>query len=378
MTLAATVLVPTHDHGPTLLRSIPSALGQTVEELEIFVIGDGVPDVTREVMAELTASDERVTFFDNPKGPRHGESHRHEALQGARGEIVCYLSDDDLWLPDHVEQLQALLADADFAHARPLWIDTEGRAHPWLVDLRRPFYLELLLGGQNRIPLPCGGHTLAFYRRLPYGWRTTPAGTPTDLYMWQQILSVPDCRAVSGSHPTVLHFPSPARSGWSIKERLAELDSWVPRLADPALKSKLAGELLDALTDDAGSLEESAARLRGQLEGLDRDRAHLSSRLDRLDAELREVEDERASLSAQLSALSSSVTWRLRARLVGLPVLGSLLRWAAAALARPTVPEEKDSPHPAPTAEVTAPAMESPARDRPSDTRARHPGSSTR
>jgi GT2 family glycosyltransferase len=52
VTLAATVLIPTHDHGPTLLRSVRSALAQTVTELEVFVIGDSVPDVTRELMAE--------------------------------------------------------------------------------------------------------------------------------------------------------------------------------------------------------------------------------------------------------------------------------------------------------------------------------------
>ena len=73
MSTAATVVIPTHDHGRTLLRSVPSALAQTVSELEVFVVGDGVPDVTRELMAELVAADERVRFFDNPKGERHGE-----------------------------------------------------------------------------------------------------------------------------------------------------------------------------------------------------------------------------------------------------------------------------------------------------------------
>ncbi|HYA08203.1 MAG TPA: glycosyltransferase, partial [Gaiellaceae bacterium] len=84
MTLAATVLIPTHDHGPTLLRSVGSVLAQTVPELEVLVIGDGVPDVTRELMAKVTAGDERVRFFDHPKGPRHGELYRHAALQEAR------------------------------------------------------------------------------------------------------------------------------------------------------------------------------------------------------------------------------------------------------------------------------------------------------
>jgi hypothetical protein len=392
LTLAATVLVPTHDHGPTLLRSVPSALAQTVQELEIFVVGDGVPDVTRDVMAELIASDERVKFFDNPKGPRHGEVHRHEALKQARGEIVCYLSDDDLWLPEHVEQLRMLLADADFAHARPLWIDTEGHPHQWLVDLGRPFYRELLLGGENRIPLSCGGHNLELYRRLPAGWRTTPAGTPTDLYMWQQILAEPSCRAVSGSRPRVLHFPSPERTGWSVDERLAELDSWAGRLADPTLQSDLADRLLQTLESEAEALEESLfdlrsrlvdadrdrARLDSEMHGVDEERASLSGRLDRLDAQMREVDEERAQLSTQLAELSSSVTWRLRARLVGLPGLGALLRWAARALARPAAPEEADSPRPGPTLEETARAKGSPARDRPSDTPTRRSGPSRR
>ena len=94
MTLA-TVLIPTYNHGSLLRYSVASALRQTVRDLEIFIVGDGVPDATREIVAELQ-HDPRVRFFDNPKGPRHGELHRHAALRQASGEIVCYLSDDDL------------------------------------------------------------------------------------------------------------------------------------------------------------------------------------------------------------------------------------------------------------------------------------------
>src|SRR5262249_18307632 len=107
----ATVLIPTHDHGPTLLRAARSALAQSVEELELFIVGHGAPDVAREVVAELMAEDRRVRFFDNPKGPRHGEILRHAALAHARGRIVCYLSDDDLWLPDHLATMGRLLRE---------------------------------------------------------------------------------------------------------------------------------------------------------------------------------------------------------------------------------------------------------------------------
>ena len=62
------------------------------------MVGDGVEDDTRTAL-EPFADDDRVRFFDLPKGPRHGELNRHETLRQATGNIVCYLSDDDLLLP---------------------------------------------------------------------------------------------------------------------------------------------------------------------------------------------------------------------------------------------------------------------------------------
>ena len=276
--LAATVLVPTHDHGPTLRRSIASALAQTVSELEVLVVGDGAPDVTRELMAELASSDPRVRFFDNPKGRRHGEEHRHAALQEARGEIVCYLSDDDLWLPEHVATLQALLSESDFAHTLPLRIDPDGRIHHWRVDLELPFYRELLLQGENRVPHCCAGHTLELYRRLPAGWRPGPEEMPSDLHMWHQILSVPGCRAVSGTRPTVLHFPSGERKGWSSAERLDELDAWSARIADPAWRDAFAQQVLDAVAVDDVRLDEEVAVREHRLAELHRARPRASGR----------------------------------------------------------------------------------------------------
>jgi glycosyltransferase involved in cell wall biosynthesis len=86
----ATVVLPTHDHATTLPYALESVQRQTVEDLEIVVVGDGVGDDTREVVAARMREDARIRFLDRPKGERHGERHRHEALAGARGRIVCY------------------------------------------------------------------------------------------------------------------------------------------------------------------------------------------------------------------------------------------------------------------------------------------------
>jgi hypothetical protein len=261
MSLAATVLIPTFDHGPTLARSLRSALRQTVEDLEVFVIGDGVPDISRQILAEVMAEDSRVRFFDHPKGPRNGEAYRHPALAEARGRIVCYLSDDDFWLPDHVETMQELLREADFAHVLPLVIFPGGVLKTLVVDLAHAEDRDLILRSWNRIPLPCSGHTLELYRRLPHGWRTTPPGIPTDHYMFQQILSVPGIRAASGMKPTVIHLSSSKRKGVAIEDRLVELDAWVERLATPEGRAGFTEEVLEEVARDRANLDRQTRAL---------------------------------------------------------------------------------------------------------------------
>ncbi|QLH43893.1 MAG: glycosyltransferase family 2 protein [Coxiellaceae bacterium] len=227
MKLAATVLIPTHDHCQLLNYSIPSVLSQTVRDIEIFIIGDGVPEGTRKIVADFMKQDERIKFFDFPKGARLGEAYRHEIiLQHAQGEIICYHSDDDLMMPHHVAILQHALKNADFAHTLPVLVLADNSLEILPVDLGIADFHNMVLTEINRIPLSNAAHTLQFYRSLPYGWRTTPVGAATDHYMWQQILSQPTCRAVTIPQPSVIGFPSSHRRDWTIADRLKELNNW--------------------------------------------------------------------------------------------------------------------------------------------------------
>ena len=251
----ATVIVPTHDHGPTLRVTLASALAQTVADIEIFVIGDGVPDVTREILADLMQRDERVRFFDHPKGPRHGEAYRHEALREARGDIVCYLSDDDLWFPEHVAMMRELLEKADFANVLPVAFKDDGELMSWPANLALQPFRERMLAGKNVINLSCGAHTKDAYRRLPIGWSAAPKGLSTELYMWQKLLRLPGLRVRSGTRPTALHFPSTYRTTWTSEERVAELERWARRMADPAWHAQFLGEVLDDIATQAAHIQ---------------------------------------------------------------------------------------------------------------------------
>jgi hypothetical protein len=255
MTLAATILIPTHNHGPTLRASVASALRQTVTDIEVFIIGDGVTDETRQIVQVLACGDPRVRFFDHPKGPRHGEPYRHAALAEARGRIVCYLSDDDLYLPNHVEVMTGLLANADFAHALAASVAPDGSLSTWTVDLAMPAFRADLLAGRNRVPFSAGAHTMDFYRRLPVGWTAAPAGLPTDLHMWQKFLRQPECRFRAGMTPTVLVFPSPKRPQMTPTERLAELQAWLDRTADAAGAAAIRDQVLALAVQRAAELK---------------------------------------------------------------------------------------------------------------------------
>lgn len=243
----ATILVPTHDHGETLLYSVRSALGQTVGDIEILIVGDGISLEGRQAAQVLEKEDPRVKFFDNPKGERHGELHRHEALKGATGKIICYLSDDDLWLPDHVLGMAEALKDHDFAHALPFEVNADGAiGQVYRCDLSIESFKHYILFEGNRIPLSSAGHTLELYRNLTDGWSPAPITTWSDLFMWRQVLSHPDIRLKSTMRPTVVHFPSPMRSAWSPGERVAELRAWVERLRTD--KETFLYELISALS----------------------------------------------------------------------------------------------------------------------------------
>ena len=176
----------------------------------------------------------------------------------------------------------------------------------------------------------------------------------------------------------MLHFPSPERPEWTIDERLAELDDWVARAADDAWRKQLAQTVLDAvLADDAGldaELSGREDRLRAQVAKL----AEQDDELVRLHAERAHLVELIGKRERELAMLSSSVTWRLRERLVGLPGgLGRPIRWAARALAPRGASAEEGSPRPARKHEARPTATESPAPGRPSDSPARRSGPNT-
>jgi GalNAc5-diNAcBac-PP-undecaprenol beta-1,3-glucosyltransferase len=229
-----TIIIPTFNHEETLRYSIQSVLDQTVKDFELHVIGDGATEKTEKIVQEFAKDDSRIRYHNFPKSARTGEEYRAKLLSEVRSRYVCYLSDDDLWFPDHLQIMQSLLASADFAYTFSLMIKPDGNIDTWYGDYTHPFYKKIFLHTKNNrynvIPLSCAGHTLSAYKRLPRGWESTPVGKHTDLHMWQVFVSEPTIKISKSPTPTVLHFASSLRKEASGAERIEELSSWYKRL----------------------------------------------------------------------------------------------------------------------------------------------------
>jgi len=238
--LAATVILPTTGDRWELVRySLDCIKKQTVEDIEILIIGDGVAERSRNYFAECTEGDSRIRFFDYPKHESRGEPHRHELLTNeARGSIIAYCCDRDLWFPHHLETLREALAYNDFVHTLPLRVSRSGQITlTMFVDLSEESHRRSLAREWSEelgIPLSLVAHSLEAYRRLPEGWATTPRGRLTDIHMWQKWLRQSSVRAATIPKPTVLYFNRGRNSGWPIDCRRDELAEWHARVQQPA------------------------------------------------------------------------------------------------------------------------------------------------
>ncbi len=248
-----TIIIPTFNHGPTLNFALRSVLAQTIGDFAIYVIGDGTTDETRSLLKKWQRQDKRIHFIDKPKSARTGEEYRHELLSTVRSKYVCYLADDDMWFPDHLELMAEALKNYDFAHSFPLYLTPDGEVKTWYGRLDKSLFVKKLLHPKNKrynfIPLGAAGHTLTMYRRLPYGWRSTPLGKTTDLHMWQQILQLPELRTTRIEIPTLFHLPSSLRAEVSNKQRIEELTRWEKQLKQPGFRATLMAKLARSTYD---------------------------------------------------------------------------------------------------------------------------------
>jgi hypothetical protein len=311
---------------------VASVQAQDIEDIEILIVGDGVDDSVRSTVERLQVTDSRIRFFDFPKGPRNGEIHRDGVLRQARGRIVCYQADDDLWLPGHLEDMETALENADFVGGMHVNVDLEGRVRGYFFDLERPEFREPWLIWQpnhygswasNGFGLAFAAHRLDAYLRLPEGWSTTPTGLPTDQFMWIKFARQPWCKMKSLQWPVALHFPAPDRRNWTPEQRTEELRRWTKIIESRGYAVRiwrdvlpdLGNRLLSRAVNDQERKEfiARAAKLEAEVAAVKDAAARQIADFQRAFDATREAADERIrQLENQLGALAQAASAQVR------------------------------------------------------------------
>jgi hypothetical protein len=105
---AITVVIPTYNWSAALACAIRSVLQQTVQDFELFVVGDGCTDDSESVVASF--NDARIRWHNLDRNYGSQWAANNFAAERAAGDWIAYLGHDDIWYPTH------LAAILDTAH----------------------------------------------------------------------------------------------------------------------------------------------------------------------------------------------------------------------------------------------------------------------
>lgn len=107
------VLIPNHNYGQFLNKTINSVLEQTHTSTEVIVIDNGSTDNSRDILESYGKSIKSV--FQTNLGQAQA---RNNALSKAQGNLIALLDADDYWEPTKLEkQIRLFESDCQFVYS---------------------------------------------------------------------------------------------------------------------------------------------------------------------------------------------------------------------------------------------------------------------
>jgi glycosyltransferase involved in cell wall biosynthesis len=102
------IIIPTYNRVELIRPTLESVLAQTIGEWECIVVDDGSTDHTAEVINSYTEKDDRFRYIYQENAER--SAARNNGIRHAKGEWICFLDSDDLFLDSYLQQLKEWIA----------------------------------------------------------------------------------------------------------------------------------------------------------------------------------------------------------------------------------------------------------------------------
>lgn len=112
-----TCILTSYNRTRLLDEAIQSIRTQTYTNLEIFVIDDGSPQTTRNIISKHANEDSRIIYIQTDKQDSQRKQvtdyaqNINTCLKQSTGEYIAYLTCDDIWYPQHIELLANALTN---------------------------------------------------------------------------------------------------------------------------------------------------------------------------------------------------------------------------------------------------------------------------
>jgi glycosyltransferase involved in cell wall biosynthesis len=113
------VIMPAFNAERYIGKALESARAQTYQNWELIVTIDGGTDATGRMVSEFAQqTPHHVTLFEHAQS-QGASAARNTAMKAAKGEYIAFLDADDIWMPEHLNRLCAVLASgkADLAYS---------------------------------------------------------------------------------------------------------------------------------------------------------------------------------------------------------------------------------------------------------------------
>jgi glycosyltransferase involved in cell wall biosynthesis len=96
------VIIPTYNRAQFIAPAIKSVLAQTFSDFELIIVDDASTDNTEEIISSII--DNRIIYIKNKSNLERCTS-RNIGIQKSRGQYICFLDSDDLYLENHLQVL---------------------------------------------------------------------------------------------------------------------------------------------------------------------------------------------------------------------------------------------------------------------------------
>lgn len=105
------VIIPTYNREKSIVEAVESVLSQTFKDFELLVIDDGSSDGTADLLKPISDRDPRFRYIYQENAER--SAARNNGIDQSKGQYLCFLDSDDIYLPEHLEKFHQTITSHD-------------------------------------------------------------------------------------------------------------------------------------------------------------------------------------------------------------------------------------------------------------------------